>query len=195
MTNKFELFNYIINYKQYTSYLELGVGQACDTIKNIKCPHIESVDVVSFTTQYPSFVGTTDEYFDNASDPKDFIFIDAAHDAKTVLRDFKKSVELLKDDGIIAIHDIAPWDEQQTSENVSGTAYIAYMQILADERYDSVCVKFDNDIQYPDVVALVKIRKNKNKLNSLELNFNYYLANKLNIIQFVENENLERFIR
>lgn len=159
MNHKHELINLIIQKCQYKSYLELGIGAALETIREIKNIEITSVDIHKFTEQYPSFVGTTDDFFQSNLQSKfDAIYIDADHSEESVNRDFANAVKALNKGGIIFMHDVGPLFEKDTALTASGTAYKSFIKIRNTTKYDAFSFQFPDG----DVIGIVKVRKNPN---------------------------------
>lgn len=187
MKDKAELINAVIKHKNYNSYLELGVGPHLWTISQIRCNSITSVDIIKVNDVFPSFVGTTDDFFKTNTRKFDVIYIDADHEENAVLKDFNNSIKFLNDDGVILMHDVGPPSEQGTSLWAHGTAYKAFIKIRNSNNYTAFCYEFIEDGDPPgDVLGFVKKRKNINKLNVPvpdEISYSYYEKNKNEILQ------------
>lgn len=179
MRDKAELINKIIDYKQFKAYLELGVGTALETITQIQCNHIESVDIIRCNENFPSFIGTTDGFFAKNTKKFDVIYIDADHSHESVNRDFVNAVNALSDDGVIFMHDVGPVNEENTLPTASGTAYKSFIEIRANANFDAFTYEFENG----DVIGIVKKRINTNVLKIYELDWNFYNNNRNNILQ------------
>jgi predicted O-methyltransferase YrrM len=106
------------------AYLELGIAKgACF---NIVAPHFKKATAVDMNfecyervckiTQNKGnafYAGTTDDYFKNNKDPVfDMIFIDACHKYEFVEKDFRNSLGVLKNNGLIIMHDTYPPNEE-----------------------------------------------------------------------------------
>jgi len=102
----------------------------------IKVRHADASEV-------PCLVGTyerddrlkltnTDEFFKSLDKDKkfDFIFIDASHDKKQVAKDFLNSFKHLTENGIIALHDIAPARIFNTALTSNGTVFEIWMRLV-----------------------------------------------------------------
>jgi len=191
MRDKAELINLIISHKKYKSYLELGVGHRIETISQINCKEIISVDIEKITENIPSFVGTTDDFFKSTEQKFDIIYIDADHHFKSVDKDFKNSIEHLTRDGIICMHDIGPVSEHDTRPRASGTAFMSFMHIRENPEFDAFSYEFENG----DILGLVKLSTNTEVWISPEPrgSFATYIIHrdtilrKKNIEQIVEN--------
>lgn len=183
MKDKAELINTIIMHKKYKSYLELGIGQHLWTISQIRCDFISSVDINKINDVFPSFVGTTNDFFKNNTKTFDVIYIDADHEENAVINDFNNSVKCLNEDGIILMHDVGPLTEESTSMYAHGTAYKAFIKIRNSNNYTAFSYEFPDD---KDVLGFVKKRKNDNKLSVSipdKISYNFYESNKDEILQ------------
>jgi hypothetical protein len=183
MKDKAELINAVIKHKNYKSYLELGIGQHLWTISQIRCDSISSVDVTKVNDVFPSFVGTTDDFFKNNTKTFDVIYIDADHEENAVLRDFNNSVKCLNEGGVILMHDVGPYNEEGTSLYAHGTAYKAFIKIRNSNNYTGFSYEFTED---KDILGFVKKRKNDNKLSIPipdEITYSFYENNKDEILQ------------
>jgi hypothetical protein len=182
MKDKAELINAILKHKEYKTYLELGIGQHLWTISQIRCPSICSVDVVKVNDVFPSFIGTTDSFFEQNNKKFDAIYIDADHEENAVIKDFNNSIQCLNEDGIIFMHDVGPLTEESTSLFAHGTAYKAFIKIRNSNNYTAFAYEFEED---KDVIGIVKKKKNNNKLNvdvPADIDFYFYNKNKAEIL-------------
>lgn len=127
-------------------YLELGIGDG-KNFSDIKLQNKVSVDIMAHTHR-PTYMMTTDEYFQNHKDKFDIIFIDADHSAKQVLKDFNNSVDCLNKGGIIFLHDMYPPKIEDTHPLKCDDSYKLLFYFLRNEYdilvdtsdYGSTCV-------------------------------------------------------
>ena len=101
--DRLNIINYIINKKNYQSYLEIG----CDNnvvYKNIKVKYKIGVDPV----KGGNYRDTSDNFFKKNKRNFDCIFIDGLHEFNQVTKDIENSINVLTDNGIIIIHDTMP---------------------------------------------------------------------------------------
>lgn len=181
MRDKAELINTIIKHKGYKTYLELGVGPHIETITQIVCDSISSVDILKVNEKFPSFVGTTDDFFKQNNQKFDVIYIDADHEENAVQRDFENSLKCLTENGIILMHDVGPMTESGTALTAHGTVYKTFIKIRNDDRYDSFSYEFKDN---GDVLGFVKVSKNSDKLELPSvIDYNYYNTNKNSILK------------
>lgn len=112
-----------LNSRKKTAYLEIGVKDG-ENFFPIKADSKTAVDphfVFSFKNRLrwvyknPSnltakyFEVTSDQYFETAGNKKmDVVFIDGLHTYQQTLRDVINSLKLLKDNGVIVMHDCNP---------------------------------------------------------------------------------------
>ena len=97
-------------------YLELGVWKA--RCFNSVAPYFKDAIAVDIKPGCKDFIKvnhrfyemTTDDYFKNQFDGKlfDLIFIDANHDIDNVKIDFDNSYKIIKENGLIILHDTYP---------------------------------------------------------------------------------------
>lgn len=126
-TQTVEVLNSLPNIED-KRYLELGIDAGW-TFNNIKCKDKTGVDIKPEAK--PDFLMTTDDFFakNEYSFPVgdmfmfDLIYIDADHSAKAVMRDFNNSVECLKNNGLIFIHDLYPETENMTGPGFCGDGF------------------------------------------------------------------------
>lgn len=112
MKRRFELLNWIIQNKNYDSYLEIGVEDPATNYNRIVANIKYGVDPCFVRSPAgPSFGGTSDEFFKQNKDKFDLIFIDGLHEAGQVYRDIENSFEVLNLNGTIVMHDCLPRSE------------------------------------------------------------------------------------
>lgn len=130
------------------AYLELGIAKAC--CFNRVAPYFKSsvaVDVsfdalcnVNVKSLCSLVTATTDQFFKkNHSTPHidtscfDLIFIDADHNYESVEKDFCNSLRVLKEDGIIILHDTWAYDKESATSCKNAWKiqdYIKYNEFL-----------------------------------------------------------------
>lgn len=108
-------------------YLELGVydGQNINEISQF-VPNCVGVDTKIHSIKNPKFTfhqETTDEFFSYNTTFFDLIFIDACHDFENVKKDFDNSIERLRPNGVILIHDTCPVSEKDKESGYCSDAY------------------------------------------------------------------------
>lgn len=84
-------------------YLELGVANGATFNK------VLAQDKTSVDCEYPAtFQMKTDEFFAQATEKWDVIFIDADHTFAQVVRDYNGAVKCLSEGGLVFMHDLVP---------------------------------------------------------------------------------------
>ena len=100
---RWDLIKYLINKNGYSDYLEIGCDQD-QLFSKIEIKNKIGVDPVSGGT----IRKTSDEFFKENDKKFDIIFIDGLHTYKQVKKDILNSVDCLKENGIILVHDCMP---------------------------------------------------------------------------------------
>ena len=59
---------------------------------------------------------STDDFFKQNKETFDLIFIDASHEYEQVKKDLHNSLNILNEDGFIALHDVDPLEQRLTNE-------------------------------------------------------------------------------
>jgi hypothetical protein len=117
---RWDIINGLIDRNKYESYLEIGTQDP--TCNFIKIHALNKISVEPFPIAPVSFVGTSDEYFEQLTpDTKfDIIFIDGLHHYDQVLRDISNSLNHLTDNGTILCHDCLPSTQKMQERNDHG---------------------------------------------------------------------------
>ena len=137
MNTRTDVINYFIKYRNYRTYLEIGVDDGINFM-NVDCSEKIGVDP-SFaklhTSARPYCVRmTSDEFFNSIPTDQlfDIIFIDGDHTYEQVVKDIANSKKHLSANGVIIMHDVYVFDEKQTVYNndsvYMGTTYQAFIQ-------------------------------------------------------------------
>ena len=106
---RWDLINEYINKYKFSSFLEIGhdQGKAFDQVQiNLK----ESVDPIAHT--HPTYVMSSDDFFEQTNNKYDIIFIDGLHEHSQVYRDIINAIDHLNHGGVIIMHDCHPISEQ-----------------------------------------------------------------------------------
>lgn len=159
-----DIINFILTQcSDTTHYLEIGVRNPHDNFSHIQADHKYSVDPgLEFEENPVDFMMTSDTFFmqlGNGSilhkDIKfDVIFIDGLHLAEQADRDIAHSLEYLKDDGFIVLHDCNPPSEWHARESFlfsltpaglhwNGTTWKAFMKWRFNPEVYSCCIDTD----------------------------------------------------
>jgi hypothetical protein len=164
MPKRTEVINFLLSLaNDNTSYLEIGVRNPDDNYNHILATEKYSVDPgYEFKANPVNFKVTSDDFFDLlargeilSKDMKfDVIFIDGLHLAGQVDRDISNSLQYIKDDGFIVLHDCNPPSEWHAREdydykftpadiNWNGTTWKAFLKRRTDPSLQSCCIDSD----------------------------------------------------
>ncbi len=105
---RFDIINTFIQKYNFKTFLEIGhdKGIAFDAI------NIESkVSVDPNMETKPTYVMTSDDFFESIDTKYDIIFIDGLHEHTQVYRDILNSLQHLTNGGVIVMHDCHPISE------------------------------------------------------------------------------------
>lgn len=107
--NRITILKALVQRLGYESYLEIGTHKGA-AFNRIRCPRKVGVDPDpdSVATHYM----TSDEYFARHDEIFDLIFIDGLHHKEQVMRDVEHSLNRLRANGTIVIHDVSPEREE-----------------------------------------------------------------------------------
>ena len=115
MKNRTEIIQSIIDKNNYTSYLEVGLGNMAN-FKAIKCQNKYGVDPELTTLEAAKNANlnpcTSDDFFAENKDKFDCVFLDGLHESEQVEKDLINIWNELAPNGTILIHDIKPLDEK-----------------------------------------------------------------------------------
>jgi hypothetical protein len=164
MPKRTEVINFLLSrFKRETTYLEIGVRNPGHNYKHINAHTKYSVDPgVEYKASSIDFKMTSDSFFDKlnrdeilSKDIKfDVIFIDGLHLAAQVDLDIKNSLEYVKEDGFIVLHDCNPPTEWHAREDYeyknspasgywNGTTWKAFLKSRCDASLHSCCIDTD----------------------------------------------------
>lgn len=144
-------------------YLEIGVRNPLDNFDKIIATQKYSVDPgVEFEENPVDFKLTSDDFFEQLRQNKilnseikfDIIFIDGLHISGQAYRDVYNSLEFLKDDGFLVLHDCNPATEYHAREDRTyklspargywnGTVWKAFYKCRLDSSLSCCCVDCD----------------------------------------------------
>jgi len=142
-----DIINTLIQKYEYKSYLEVGTQDPTSNFDKINVKHKISID--PFPQGEVTFIGTSDEYFENISDDVkfDIIFIDGLHHDDQVLKDIENSLKHLSDNGIIVCHDCLPTTELMQARDDHGREWTGDVwKAIAELRVERI----DLDIKVVD---------------------------------------------
>jgi hypothetical protein len=154
--------------KKLDNYLELGIrnGRNFNEVARFaKTAYAVDIDKrwykpIKDNKNLVWFHGATKDFLTSYEGEKfDLIFIDADHKHESSLEDFQLSLPLLKDNGIILIHDTYPTCEELVSYSYCGDTYKT-AQWIKDNMLDEVEV-----VTLPFYYGVSVIRKTKKQLD------------------------------
>ncbi|MFV0572530.1 MAG: class I SAM-dependent methyltransferase [Xanthomarina gelatinilytica] len=158
------IINYFITLLDAKYYLEIGVRDPKKNFDRILCNNKYSVDPgIEFLDNPVDFKMSSDVFFKklknsdlelNSNTKFDVIFIDGLHISHQVDRDILNSLEYLKDNGVIILHDCNPPSEFHQRESYdfmysparnfwNGTTWKAFYKFRHQNDLFSIC--FDAD--------------------------------------------------
>ena len=188
-SSRFDIINKIIKNKNFKSYLEIG----CQNDVNFSRIIIDNkigVDPQSGGTHRM----TSDEFFIQNKNTFDLIFIDGLHIYEQVIKDIDNSLKVLKENGIILIHDCLPakiWHQTipQTHTSWNGDVWKSIANLRTREEIDTYTIKADQGL------GLVLKRKNKDILvrniqNFKKLLFKDYYTHHNEFMRLIEEKRI-----
>lgn len=159
-----DIINFLLTLTEAKYYLEIGVRDPQKNFNKIKCENKFSVDPgVEFLENPVDYKMTSDDFFYHLEENKidnliniqfDIIFIDGLHIADQVEKDIANSLNFIKDDGFIVLHDCNPPSEFHQRECYeflnspagpfwNGTTWKAFYKYRHHQNLFSIC--FDSD--------------------------------------------------
>ena len=100
---RWDLIKYLINKYNYIDYLEIGCDQD-QLFSKIDIQNKVGVDPVSGG----NLRKTSDEFFEANNKKFDLVFIDGLHTYEQVKKDIINSLDCLKENGVVLVHDCMP---------------------------------------------------------------------------------------
>ena len=186
---RYDIINKIIIKKNYTSYLEIGCFKD-ETFNQINIKKKIGVDPVSGG----NLRMTSDKFFIENKEKFDLIFIDGLHVYEQVIKDIFNSIKVLKENGIILVHDCLPrklWYQTPTrmSDTWNGDVWKAIVECRTLENIDTYTCLADEGI------GVIKVQKNNNLLNInlsnfKNLKYKEYYTNRESLMNIISVEKL-----
>lgn len=188
-----DIINFFIKKYNYQNYLEVGTRNINDNFILIDCPNKECIDPAPLNQEGITYKMTSDEAFKIIKKNKilyDIIFIDGLHLEEQVDRDIKNSIECLKHNGTIILHDCNPPTEIHGCENYekarqytygfwNGTVY---KSIVKFNKYNTCCYVIETDWGC-GVIRPNQQKKNiKINFNPLKMDWNYFDKNRKKLL-------------
>ena len=186
---RWDLIKYLIDKNGYSDYLEIGCDQD-QLFSKIEIKNKIGVDPVSGGT----IRKTSDEFFKENNKKFDIIFIDGLHTYKQVKKDILNSVDCLKENGIILVHDCMP--DSLSKQAVpryrmiwNGDVWKAIVDLRQDANLEIFTCEMDQGI------GIIKKEKNTSILEikkpARSLKFKDYYANYKNFLRVISVEELK----
>ena len=186
---RYDIINKIIIKRNYTSYLEIGCFKD-ETFNQINIKKKIGVDPVSGG----NLRMTSDKFFIENKEKFDLIFIDGLHVYEQVIKDIFNSIKVLKENGIILVHDCLPrklWYQTPTrmSDTWNGDVWKAIVECRTLENIDTYTCLADEGI------GVIKVQKNNNLLNInlsnfKNLKYKEYYTNRESLMNIISVEKL-----
>lgn len=192
--SRVEIVQNIIDLKNYVSYLEIGTFKD-HLFGYVNCRKKIGVDPISGGNVRK----TSDQFFSENKEQFDLIFIDGLHHYEQVKKDIINSLEILKDGGVILMHDCMPKNYYyqaipRCQYEWNGDTWKAFLEIRSHENTDVYCCYADQGI------GVILKRKNRNRLNVKikdfsKFNFNDYVENYKKYLNLIEYEDLINILK
>ena len=186
---RYDIINKIIIKRNYTSYLEIGCFKD-ETFNQINIKKKIGVDPISGG----NLRMTSDKFFIENKEKFDLIFIDGLHVYEQVIKDIFNSIKVLKENGIILVHDCLPrklWYQTPTrmSDTWNGDVWKAIVECRTLENIDTYTCLADEGI------GVIKVQKNNNLLNLnlsnfKNLKYKEYYTNRESLMNIISVEKL-----
>lgn len=101
---RWELINSLIKKNNYNDYLGIGI-RINSTFSKVNVKNKDGVD----PRGKPTYKMTSDKFFNQYCKKKyDIIFIDGLHEEEQAMKDIENSLNVLKENGTIVVHDCNP---------------------------------------------------------------------------------------
>jgi len=199
---RFDIINKLINERNYTSYLEIGLDNPFLNFVKIKCKKKESVDPynpdlkistvwndsnVEIFSKFLTYRMTSDEFFATYPNKKyDLIFIDGLHIEEQCDKDIKNSLSHLNKGGVVVVHDCLPINEASQSENNPTGSWVGtvWKSIVKYSMLTNLDIKVINTdwgvglIEYSEELKFEIPMK-------LEMDYSFFEKNKANLLRII----------
>ena len=187
---RWDLIEYLINKYKYSDYLEIGCDQD-QLFSKVRIKNKTGVDPISGG----NIRKTSDEFFRENKNKFDIIFIDGLHTYNQVKKDILNSINCLKDEGIVLVHDCMP--DSLSKQAVpryrmswNGDVWKAIVDLRQNENLEIYTCKIDQGI------GVIKKKRNSSILkmekNIKDLKFKDYYKNYEKYLRVVDLEEFQR---
>ena len=187
---RWDLIEYLTNKYKYSDYLEIGCDQD-QLFSKVKIKNKTGVD----PTNGGNIRKTSDEFFKENKNKFDIIFIDGLHTYNQVKKDILNSINCLKDEGIVLVHDCMP--DSLSKQAVpryrmswNGDVWKAIVDLRQNENLEIYTCKIDQGI------GVIKKKRNSSILkiekNIKDLKFKDYYKNYEKYLRVVDLDEFQR---
>ena len=187
---RWDLIDYLINKYKYSDYLEIGCDQD-QLFSKVRIKNKTGVDPISGG----NIRKTSDEFFRENKNKFDIIFIDGLHTYNQVKKDILNSINCLKDEGIVLVHDCMP--DSLSKQAVpryrmswNGDVWKAIVDLRQNENLEIYTCKIDQGI------GVIKKKRNSSILkiekNIKDLKFKDYYKNYIKYLRVVDLDEFQR---
>ena len=202
LNQRHDVINHVSDKKD--KYLEIGVENGY-TFNNVHFVNKIGVDPSPLFSSDKLVIKTSDDFFSEANEIFDIIFIDGMHQTEFVLNDFNNSINHINDNGKILLDDILPLhiDEQlktpiknyyengvlKTSAPWTGDVWkIVYHILLNYNNNDNIEFSYFNNANYRGIGVFKIIKKFTIPSNEIDIINNYnYLSDFKNYLKILSN--------
>ena len=193
LPSRVKIIQQIIDELKFEDYLEIGCDKD-ENFSNINIKNKIGVDPIRGGTLRM----TSDEFFKNNENLFDLIFLDGLHTYEQTIKDINNSLNYLKKNGVIVIHDCLPkkiWNQivPRMYGHWNGDVWKAIVHARTYENADTYTCIADHGL------GIVFNRKNRNllKLKNLDfkrLKFSEYYNNHKNFMNPIEYKYLFKIL-
>jgi len=165
MWRPYEIIEPLVKILKPSVYVELGIYKFETMLKILpfvnRAIGIDIKNLIVPNKKIEFYSTTTDKFYEQNKDKLviDFLFIDANHSYEQTLQDFINYSKIVKENGIIVLHDTYPENEKHLSLSKCGTAYKAvdYIRKNYGKDYEIMTI--------PVFPGMSLVRKSKNQLH------------------------------
>ena len=187
---RWDLIEYLINKYKYSDYLEIGCDQD-QLFSKVRIKNKTGVDPISGG----NIRKTSDEFFRENKNKFDIIFIDGLHTYNQVKKDILNSINCLKEEGIVLVHDCMP--DSLSKQAVpryrmswNGDVWKAIVDLRQNEYSETYTCKIDQGI------GVIKKKRNSSILklekNIKDLKFKDYYKNYVKYLRVVDLKEFQK---
>ncbi|WP_440917606.1 class I SAM-dependent methyltransferase [Candidatus Pelagibacter sp.] len=187
---RWDLIEYLINKYKYSDYLEIGCDQD-QLFSKVRIKNKTGVDPISGG----NIRKTSDEFFRENKNKFDIIFIDGLHTYNQVKKDILNSINCLKEEGIVLVHDCMP--DSLSKQAVpryrmswNGDVWKAIVDLRQNEYLETYTCKIDQGI------GVIKKKRNSSILklekNIKDLKFKDYYKNYVKYLRVVDLKEFQK---